>query len=133
MHETSSKNAVTATIIWVIVHSVLWLILMVNAYFVIPRFKKIFMDFGVELPGPTLLILTVSDWIVDFFYLLPFILGLAILVDGAVTYALCQPGGSPGLRRAWLAYMFALPACVLVFTIIALSTPLAKLATELSG
>ena len=130
MNETSRKDPTTATIIWVVVHGVLWLILMMIAYFVIPRFKKIFMDFGVELPGPTLLVLIASDWIVEFFYLfLPFVLA----ADGAVTFMLYQQGDSPGLRRAWLVFMIALPVCVGVFSIIALFSSIAKLTTELSG
>jgi protein transport protein HofC len=38
-------------------------------YFIIPKFKKIFMDFGVELPQMTLCVLQVSDWIVEYFHL----------------------------------------------------------------
>ena len=38
-------------------------------YFIIPKFKKIFMDFGVELPKLTILVLEVSDFVVDYFYL----------------------------------------------------------------
>jgi len=133
VHENSSKNAATATIIWVIVHGVLWLILMMFAYFIIPRFKKILMDFGVELPGTTLLILIASDWIVDYFYFLPFVLAVPVLADATVTYMLHQQWSSPGLRRAWLVFMIALPACVGVFSIIALLSSIAKLATELSG
>lgn len=133
MNETSSKDAANATIIWVIVHSVLWLILLMIAYFVIPRFTKIFMDFGVELSGTTLLILWASDRIVEFFYLVPFALVLPVLADAAVTYMLYQRGSRPGFRRAWLLFMIALPACVLVLSIVALLSSIGKLATELSG
>jgi type IV pilus assembly protein PilC len=42
-------------------------------YFIIPKFKKIFMDFGVELPKITLVLLKVSDWVVEYFYLIPLI------------------------------------------------------------
>jgi type II secretory pathway component PulF len=33
---------------------------------IVPKFKKIFMDFGVELPGITLSLLYLSDWCVDY-------------------------------------------------------------------
>lgn len=32
-------------------------------YFVIPKFEKIFLDFGIDLPGPTLFLLNMSNWI----------------------------------------------------------------------
>ncbi|MFO0972122.1 MAG: type II secretion system F family protein [Phycisphaerae bacterium] len=32
--------------------------------FVVPKFKEIFSDFGTKLPGPTQLLLSISDWVV---------------------------------------------------------------------
>lgn len=51
-------------------------------YFIIPKFKKIFMDFGVELPQATMLVLQVSDWIVDYFHLVfpPLLNGVVYLM-----------------------------------------------------
>jgi type IV pilus assembly protein PilC len=40
-------------------------------YWIIPKFKKIFEDFGTELPGITILLITISDWVVSYFYLIP--------------------------------------------------------------
>ncbi len=40
-------------------------------YWIIPKFKKIFMDFGIELPGITIALIKISDWVVDYFYLIP--------------------------------------------------------------
>ena len=40
-------------------------------YWIIPKFKKIFQDFGIELPGITIALIAVSDWVVDYFYLIP--------------------------------------------------------------
>ena len=38
-------------------------------YWIIPKFKKIFLDFGVELPPMTLTLIDVSDFILYYFYL----------------------------------------------------------------
>jgi type II secretory pathway component PulF len=45
-------------------------------YYIIPKFKKIFDDFGTELPGMTVLLIKISDRIVNYWYIfgLPFIL-----------------------------------------------------------
>jgi type IV pilus assembly protein PilC len=40
-------------------------------YWIIPKFKKIFQDFGIELPGITITLIFISDWVVDYFYLIP--------------------------------------------------------------
>lgn len=39
--------------------------------FIIPKFKKIFADFGTELPGMTIALITMSDIVVRYFYLAP--------------------------------------------------------------
>jgi type IV pilus assembly protein PilC len=40
-------------------------------YWIIPKFKKIFQDFGIELPGITVALIAVSDWVCNYFYLIP--------------------------------------------------------------
>ncbi len=45
-------------------------------YYIIPKFKKIFEDFGTELPGITVVLIETSDWIVNYFYLIPAIPGV---------------------------------------------------------
>ncbi len=70
----SLKRRVTSAMIYpIVVILVAGTILGFILYFIIPKFKKIFMDFGVELPKITLILLEVSDWVVDYFYLIPLI------------------------------------------------------------
>ena len=50
-------------------------------YYIIPKFKKIFDDFGTELPGMTVLLINISDSVVNYWYLgpaMPFALWLMI-------------------------------------------------------
>jgi type IV pilus assembly protein PilC len=42
-------------------------------YWIIPKFKKIFMDFGIELPSITIWLIFISDIVVDYWYLIPVI------------------------------------------------------------
>jgi type IV pilus assembly protein PilC len=70
----SLKRRVTSAMIYpIVVIMVATAILGFILYFIIPKFKKIFMDFGVELPKITLILLRVSDWVVEYFYLIPLI------------------------------------------------------------
>ena len=38
--------------------------------FIIPKFKEIFVGFGVELPPPTVLLIAMSDWMMSYWYML---------------------------------------------------------------
>ena len=52
-------------------------------YYIIPKFKKIFDDFGTELPGMTVLLITISNSVVNYWYLgpaLPFALWLMVKI-----------------------------------------------------
>ncbi|MEM7811466.1 MAG: type II secretion system F family protein [Planctomycetota bacterium] len=40
-------------------------------YYIIPKFKEIFIGFGTELPGITVMLIDASDLVVKYFYLLP--------------------------------------------------------------
>ena len=52
-------------------------------WWIIPKFKKIFEDFGTELPSLTKTLIACSDFIVDFFYVIPcFMLLTLMLVTG---------------------------------------------------
>src|SRR5205809_3457771 len=70
----SLKRRVTSAMIYpIVVILVAGAILGFILYFIIPKFKKIFMDFGVDLPEITIVLLRVSDWVVQYFYLIPLI------------------------------------------------------------
>jgi type IV pilus assembly protein PilC len=50
-------------------------------YWIIPKFKKIFAGFNTELPDITKLLITISDWVVSYWYLIPAIpLGLFLFI-----------------------------------------------------
>jgi type IV pilus assembly protein PilC len=38
--------------------------------FVVPQFKKVFTSFGADLPGPTLVVMAISDWFVGNWYII---------------------------------------------------------------
>ena len=58
-------------------------------YRIIPKFKKIFDDFGTELPDSTVGLIRVSDFVVNYWYAigLPFFIALPIAVCVLVAYA----------------------------------------------
>ncbi|RMX05612.1 type II secretion system F family protein [Corticibacter populi] len=61
------------------------IVLTVIMLWVIPAFKEIFSSFGAELPAPTLIVMGISDFVVQWFWLIAIVLG----------------GGSYFLYQAW--------------------------------
>ncbi|MEZ6034843.1 MAG: hypothetical protein R3C17_17250 [Planctomycetaceae bacterium] len=47
--------------------------------FIIPKFKDIFIGFGVELPPPTILLINCSDWMMSYWYMM-FITPIAFII-----------------------------------------------------
>jgi type IV pilus assembly protein PilC len=58
--------------------AVAFIITAVIMIFVIPAFKQVFASFGADLPGPTLVVMAISDFFVKFWYLIFSIVGGAI-------------------------------------------------------
>ena len=52
------------------------LVISVMMLFVIPEFKSVFSGFGADLPAPTMIVIAMSDFFVDFWYI---VLGIPIL------------------------------------------------------
>jgi len=53
---------------------VVWIIMV----WVIPAFKKVFTNFGADLPAPTLIVMAISDWVVVWWWL------VALIIAGAI-------------------------------------------------
>jgi len=50
-------------------------------YYIVPKFKAIFNDFGVELPGITLMLIGISDTVVSYWFLIPVVpISLVVLM-----------------------------------------------------
>jgi len=58
--------------------AVAFIITAVIMIFVIPAFKTVFASFGADLPGPTLVVMAISDFFVKFWYLIFSIVGGSI-------------------------------------------------------
>ena len=81
------RSAIWNALAWpMVIASVVVLALMVLMIFVVPSFKQVFTSFGADLPGLTLLVMQVSDLVVEYWWL------AAILIVALVV-------GWPLLRR----------------------------------
>ena len=69
------RSALMYPIAVVVVAFVVVAIIMI---FVIPAFKEVFSSFGADLPGPTMIVMSISDFFVKYWYLIFFGIGGAI-------------------------------------------------------
>jgi len=58
--------------------AVAFIITAVIMIFVIPAFKQVFTSFGADLPAPTLMVMAISDWFVQYWYIIFPVIGGAI-------------------------------------------------------
>ena len=80
--QSKIKSALFYPVAIIVVAFIITAVIMI---FVIPAFKEVFSNFGADLPGPTLVVMAISDYFVKYWYL---IFGLAI-------------GGVIGFLQAW--------------------------------
>lgn len=76
------KSALFYPIAIIVVAFIITAVIMI---FVIPAFKQVFESFGAALPGPTVFVMTVSDYFVEYWYIIFGVLG----------------GGLYGFLEAW--------------------------------
>jgi type IV pilus assembly protein PilC len=76
------KSALFYPIAIIVVAFIITAVIMI---FVIPAFKQVFESFGAALPGPTVFVMTVSDYFVEYWYIIFGVLG----------------GGLYGFMEAW--------------------------------
>lgn len=75
------KQVISALIYPAAVITVAGLILAGIMVYIIPKFKEMFADMRIELPGLTLLLITISDWLKNYYYLIPLIpVGIFVLI-----------------------------------------------------
>ena len=71
--QTLKRKVQGAMVYPVAVITVAGLIVGFIMYWIIPKFKEIFADFGVELPAITEVLIDVSDWVVNYWWLIPLV------------------------------------------------------------
>ncbi len=69
--------------------------------FIVPKFKEIFIGFGVELPAPTILLISLMDWLLSYWY----ILFLPAMGTSAIVVWLYYSSTSQKLRRGYHRFM----------------------------
>ena len=121
----SAGSLIVMTMAICSIMSVMVLFLMYN---IVPKFKEIFIGFGVELPAPTILLIHLSDWLVSYWYL--FVLpGLGVVFFG---FLWVYSSSSQRFRRGYHRFMqhwprYWLPGLLRQLSLSAANRPTAEL------
>lgn len=75
------RSTVWASICEAIAHGGFAVGLLLYTYFIIPRFKRLFFDFGMEMPAITKAMISISDLVVNYWYAFPFLILMGVTVD----------------------------------------------------
>ena len=111
----------------VLLHGGAWGSLAAVFYFVVPRYKNVLEDFGSELPRSAIMLISISDLVVNFFYILVLPFGLLLVFD----YYLLTAIRSPVSRLAWGLIGLLVPALLAGFVVMSLAVVVRQLTEAL--
>jgi len=131
LRQTRRRPAVIAE---VVAHGMAWMSVPLAGLLWLPRFKKIYADFGTELGIATEFAIAVSDFVSEprMLFFAPQVMGVLLIVDGLVFDMLWRREASRTLRNRW-----SLGISVVSLSLVALVTippvlSLARLLSDLS-
>src|SRR5262249_45953662 len=128
----ATRSAGYSAAVMTAIHLMAWMPLFILFFFVVPRSKKIFADFGMKLPWITESIIDISDTMRDFFWFLPIIVAGAFVADAAILFLLRRDDRWRLL--SWLPFLLLLVVplvgCAIVW--LGLELPMVELTEGLS-
>jgi len=128
-----STVALVGTGVTVVIHAVLLFGAVFVLIWIVPRFKEMFADMRIELPALTLFLITMSDWLKNYWYLafFPGVISL-LAVDALVYWALARRRRTWVLSALWfVAVTVAMGLAAIFFIVMPLHLPLVTLMTAI--
>ncbi len=108
-------------------HGMLWIVLLVLMWQIVPRFEYIFAVRNIDLPVMTAWTIRLSHY---YTVSPPFIAALCA-VDLIVLIALCRNPKAALLRRLWLGLMLSVPLGIMAWTVLMVGLPWISLSHSL--
>ena len=133
MNAASRKTVAAAAIAVGIAQGAVWIVLCAALIRLVPRFEKVFVEFNVELPDITKLLIVLSRVLAGYWFIaLAVILAWPFVNWGVVS--LLSPSPEVAFpRRLWYVLTWLAPMLFAAFTVVALFLPLSRLTAALSG
>jgi type II secretory pathway component PulF len=112
-------------------HALLRTALFVGLFLIVPRYDKLFRDYGMNLPWLTENVITVSRWVVNGCFLLVMSVPFLIALDFGILFHL-RSRGRQLLSWLWSFLLLFIPGIVVVLCAVAIWLPYQKLHEGLS-
>ncbi len=132
MRTTQGKAGWSVSIVMILTHAALWLAILLYLVLFVPGLKRTFLDFAMRLPEATEWMIAVSDWVLSYWYVLPFFLVPLLAADGAVILLLRLGTGRSWPSWIWFSLITLLTVIIMVVLGLASLLPMIKLQEGLS-
>ncbi len=120
----------SSLLFWLIFHGVASFIVLAVLLVVVPMFDKMFMEFGLKLPFPSVLVVNLSRFVVSYGLL---VIPMWLILDSGMLCLLILPVEMPRwLRSLWCGGVLIVAACLIVLVAISLVLPFVGLVQGLS-
>jgi hypothetical protein len=130
-HDRSQPSSKPGSFLtWLLLHGLAGMIVVVLFLVVIPRFDKMFQEFGLKLPVISVVMINLTRFFERFFLL---IIPTGLLVEVAILSLLFLADGFPrSIRNLWLYGVLVAVAGILLLAVIGLILPLFRLVEGLN-
>ena len=129
--ETRPIQAFVPAILWAVLHSMLWIVLLGMMLKFVPTFEKIFQDFDAYLPVMTVWTIRSSCFAASYWFLILPVIAVLCVADLIVLCALYLRPKGVVARRLWLVLMLLVPLGFMAWTMLAMYIGLASLTQQL--
>ena len=132
MNDYTTIRRILTTRLAVILHSIAWAVFFVALYVFNPlRSRQLSEDFGIELPGLTIVAINLYQLLYPLIILIPILAPIAIALDVFVFRSLDQ-SNSYSSRLAWFWFMLAIPLMATILYVVVVGIPMLNLINDLS-
>lgn len=120
LRERNTRSAVRGE---AVAHGAACLILFAALYFLVPHFKKLYLDYGVDLPDSTITLLRSSDTVVAYWYLFLLLAAGIVVAETQIFFRLHRQERTRHFAKLWTAAITGLIVLLLLLGICGLAVP----------
>ncbi len=116
----------------VVIHGALWIGLVTVLLRIVPRYKRVYADFGMKLPLLTEWLIDISDLMLEFWPLLIVVMAVFLALNGGISFLLYSYRSLRWAYWLWFTFMALLPLGAGFLVALGIWEPLTELYEGLS-
>jgi hypothetical protein len=132
MAPPNNVSTVSGSVVRIAIAAALWLALLAIMVFVIPAQRRIFDNFGMQLPIASQVIVDISMWFADYWWVFLLSLVQGLVLAALVTYLVRHRSNNRLLMAVWTMFLIGVPVAIHLLVGFCLLLVRLKLAEALS-